>query len=99
MRLLKNKRTIALILTLMMFFSNAAIAMALPEKVQVGTVNGVVEQYDYEDALGTGAARVKFKASIINMRDPESFIIKDDQTGLWYDVNSDITLAGAMNDP
>ncbi|MDR1204690.1 MAG: hypothetical protein LBL26_04300, partial [Peptococcaceae bacterium] len=95
MNLWKSKKTVALILTLMMFFSNAAIAMAVPEKVQVGSVNGVVQQYGFDTvANNSGINRAAFIQALFDA-DPLSLILLD--AGVWYDVEG-ITLEQAKQD-
>jgi hypothetical protein len=96
MRWLKSKKTVALILTIMMLFSNTAIAMAVAEKVQIGTVANVgVEQYDYDTVIPGGANRTRFITSLQGgLSNPKSVIIKDGET--WYDVDG-ITLDAAKS--
>jgi hypothetical protein len=94
MNLLKNKKTVALILSVMMLFSNAAAALAL-EKVQVGRSDDTAaRQYDYETVVSGGSNRQDFVNSIVDAGVTRAVLLMD--AGIWYNVTSD-TLADVKN--
>lgn len=81
----KYSKTAALILALLMFFSNAVIAMALPEKVQISVDSGIVEQYDYYTVLDGGVNRERFIQSLRGIENLELLILSD--SNIWYNVD------------
>ena len=86
MNLWKSKKAVALVLTLIMIFSNAAVAMAVPSKVQIGTVPGDgVQQYDYNTVMPGGSNRAAFMDALLTRVETKSLIIKDGED--WWDVD------------